>query len=145
MLYELLTGRLPFRGDNPVQVLYRHVSDQPPRPRDLNPRIPLELEAVILRALAKIPSERFPDARTMRDHLGGKPGLAPLSHPQRQCGHSPNASLGRLCLPVQRLQRPHCGREFRLRATGRRKRRSWLLPVMLAIAAVGHCDRRYSR
>ncbi len=63
MLYELLTGRLPFRGDNPVQVLYRHVSDQPPRPRDLNPRIPIEFEAVILRALAKIP------CRTLRQTL----------------------------------------------------------------------------
>jgi serine/threonine-protein kinase len=78
MLYELLTGRLPFRGDNPVQLMYRHVSEQPQRPRELNPAIPLELEAVVLRALAKLPVDRFPDARAMREAIARRPGAAPV-------------------------------------------------------------------
>lgn len=69
ILYELLTGRLPFPGDNPVQVMYRHVNEMPEPPRSLNRSVPLGVEAVILKALAKDPYDRFPDARTMVDAL----------------------------------------------------------------------------
>ena len=74
ILYELLTGRLPFAGENPVQVMYRHVNEMPEPPRSLNRGVPLSVEAVVLRALAKDPLDRFPDARTMRNalmHPGG--------------------------------------------------------------------------
>lgn len=69
ILYEMLTGRLPFPGDNPVQVMYRHVNELPQPPRSINRQIPLTLEAFVLRALSKNPSDRYPDARTMRDAL----------------------------------------------------------------------------
>ncbi len=69
ILYELLTGRLPFAGENPVQVMYRHVNELPEPPRAFNRSVPLAVEAVVLRALAKDPQDRFPDARTMRDAL----------------------------------------------------------------------------
>lgn len=69
ILYELLTGRLPFPGENPVQVMYRHVNEMPEPPRALNRGVPLSVEAVVLRALAKDPLDRFPDARTMRNAL----------------------------------------------------------------------------
>src|SRR5690606_4176898 len=59
ILFEMLTARLPFPGDNPVQVMFQHVNDPPPRPRTLNPDIPPGLELVVLRALAKDPSDRF--------------------------------------------------------------------------------------
>ncbi|RIK45812.1 MAG: hypothetical protein DCC58_05270 [Chloroflexi bacterium] len=76
ILYEMLTGRLPFPGDNPVQVMYRHVNELPQPPRSINRQIPLSLEAFVLRALSKNPSDRYPDARTMRDAL-----LNPASEP----------------------------------------------------------------
>lgn len=69
ILYELLTGRLPFPGDNPVQVMYRHVNEVPQAPRMLNRSVPIAVEAVVLKALAKEPENRFPDARTMREAL----------------------------------------------------------------------------
>jgi eukaryotic-like serine/threonine-protein kinase len=69
ILYELLTGRLPFPGDNPVQVMYRHVNEMPAPPRSINRSVPLGVEAVVLKALAKDALDRFPDARTMRDAL----------------------------------------------------------------------------
>lgn len=71
ILYELLTGQLPFKGDNPVQVMYRHVSEMPPPPRTLNSSIPVQIEAVVLRALSKAPEDRYADARAMRDALLG--------------------------------------------------------------------------
>lgn len=69
VLYEMLTGRLPFPGDNPVQVMYRHVNELPPPPRTINRAIPVALEAVILKSLAKAPADRYPNAVAMRDAL----------------------------------------------------------------------------
>lgn len=69
VLYEMLTGRLPFPGDNPVQVMYRHVNELPPPPRMINRAIPIALEAVILKSLAKAPADRYPNATAMRDAL----------------------------------------------------------------------------
>jgi serine/threonine protein kinase len=58
MTYQLLTGRLPFRGSM-QQVMYQHLQEQPQAPSTLNPRIPVTVDTVILRALAKKTEERF--------------------------------------------------------------------------------------
>jgi eukaryotic-like serine/threonine-protein kinase len=59
MAYELLTGRPPFQGGL-SQVMYQHFNTPPPPPSVFNPRVPGEIDAVLLRALAKRPDERFP-------------------------------------------------------------------------------------
>src|SRR6266699_3548346 len=59
MAYELLTGRPPFQGGL-SQVMFQHFNTPPPPPSTFNPRIPGEIDAVLLRALAKRPDERFP-------------------------------------------------------------------------------------
>ncbi len=71
ILFELVTGRLPFPGENPVEVMYRQVHEPVPRPRDVNRAIPPELEGVILRALAKEPGQRYPAAEVMAAALAG--------------------------------------------------------------------------
>jgi eukaryotic-like serine/threonine-protein kinase len=76
VLYELLTGRPPFRGDTPVAVAYQHVSETPLAPSEVDESIPRALDALVLRALAKDPFQRFPDAAAFRSALdaavGGK-------------------------------------------------------------------------
>ncbi|HEY8001985.1 MAG: PASTA domain-containing protein [Vicinamibacteria bacterium] len=62
MLYETLTGRVPFEADSPVAVALKQISEQPRRPSELNPQIPPALDAVVLRALAKDPANRFQSA-----------------------------------------------------------------------------------
>ncbi len=62
VLFEMLTGRLPFEGDSDVAVALQHVNDAPPRPRDLAPAVPEALERVALRALDKDPDRRFQTA-----------------------------------------------------------------------------------
>ncbi|MBT9283594.1 MAG: Stk1 family PASTA domain-containing Ser/Thr kinase [Hydrogenibacillus schlegelii] len=69
VLFEMATGRLPFDGEDPVAVALKHVSAPPPSPRELNPALPGGLANVILRALAKHPEDRHPDAAAMRRDL----------------------------------------------------------------------------
>lgn len=69
VLYELLTGRQPFRGDTPVAVAYQHVSETPVPPSEVDDTLPRGLDAVVLRALAKDPFQRYQDAATFRESL----------------------------------------------------------------------------
>ena len=69
VLYELLTGRPPFRGETPVAVAYQHVSETPVPPSEVNPQVPRALDALVLRALAKDPFQRFQDAAQFREAL----------------------------------------------------------------------------
>ena len=69
VLYELLAGRTPFRGETPVAVAYQHVSEAPVAPSEVNETVPRALDAVALRALAKDPFQRYQDAAGFRDAL----------------------------------------------------------------------------
>src|SRR5438105_11402677 len=62
VLYELLTGTVPFEGETAVAIAFKQVSAQPRPPSELNPAVPASLDAVVLRALAKDPAQRFTDA-----------------------------------------------------------------------------------
>jgi len=59
MLYEMVTGRVPFDADTPLAILMRHIRAPLPLPRQLNPNIPQAVEQVILKALAKTPNDRY--------------------------------------------------------------------------------------
>jgi len=69
MLYFMVTGRPPFQRETPADVLRAHVSEPVRPPRELVADVPADLEAVILRCLAKRPEDRFADARAVADAL----------------------------------------------------------------------------
>lgn len=69
VMFEMLTGRTPFVADNPLALASQHVMNEAPRPSSLNQSIPKELDAIVLRALAKRPEARFASASEMRDEL----------------------------------------------------------------------------
>jgi beta-lactam-binding protein with PASTA domain len=75
VLYEMLTGRVPFDGGPPVAVAMKQISDEPVSPRIVEPSVPRELEAVVLRALAKRPSERYRTAEEMSRALAEVRGV----------------------------------------------------------------------
>jgi serine/threonine-protein kinase len=69
VLYELVTGRPPFAGDNPVSIAYKHVQEEPVPPRRRNPAVPAAFEAIILQAMAKDPAVRYQTAEQLRNDL----------------------------------------------------------------------------
>lgn len=73
LLYEALTGRLPFIGDNPIEVIAQHLQAQPRLPHELRPDLPLALEAILIKLLAKNPDERFSSAREVKAALASIP------------------------------------------------------------------------
>ena len=66
LLYELLTGKPPFTGDSPVSIAYQHVSEMPTPPSQVDPGVTPEIDAVVLRALAKSPDDRYQTAAEFR-------------------------------------------------------------------------------
>src|SRR3954470_16547673 len=65
VLYELLTGQVPFTGDTPLEIAMKHLSEVPKPPSELREDVPPDLDMVVLRALAKDPSERYQSAEEM--------------------------------------------------------------------------------
>lgn len=69
MFFELLTGKLPFKGDNAVEIALKHMKDDIPSVRKINPEIPQSIENIILKATAKNPKNRYDDVKEMYNDL----------------------------------------------------------------------------
>ncbi|HEX3425182.1 MAG TPA: Stk1 family PASTA domain-containing Ser/Thr kinase [Acidimicrobiales bacterium] len=69
VLYEMVTGRAPFAGDNPVAIAYKHVREEAIPPTQVNRAVPPSLEAIILQAMAKDPADRYQSADELRADL----------------------------------------------------------------------------
>lgn len=85
MLYEMLTGLQPFRGEQPMQIAYQHATDSVPRPSVRNPGVPEQIDELVLWATEKDPDERPADAAEM---------LERLREIERELGIAPMASRG---------------------------------------------------
>jgi len=83
VLYEMLTGRPPFTGDSPMAIAYKQVNATPEAPSSVNPEVPPELDAVVMRALSKNPANRYQTGQEFADDLerartGGQVMATPL-------------------------------------------------------------------
>ena len=88
VLFEMLTATVPFDGESPVAVAYKHVREEAPRPSALNPDVPDPLERIVLKSLAKNPENRYASANDLRQDiarfLAGRPVAAtPLLPPDQ--------------------------------------------------------------
>ncbi len=69
ILFEMLTGGVPFPADTPVAVALRHAKDPPPSPRAVNPGVPRAVEGIVLKAMQKLPEQRYADMTSMLQDL----------------------------------------------------------------------------
>jgi len=146
ILYELLTGVVPFEGETAIAIAYKQVSAQPRSPREVEPSVPAGVDAIVMRSLAKDPSQRFADADEFIAALtreraalgaasppvlvgGGSAPAAPAAVPPLDGGGQ--APSGALLLPAADGRRPPDGGRERERL---RRILLWALPA-LAIAA----------
>jgi eukaryotic-like serine/threonine-protein kinase len=81
LLYELFTGRPPFSGDSPVAIAYQHVRENPVPPSQLDPEIPRWADAIVLKAMAKSPADRYQNAAEMRADIQRAMTGMPVSAP----------------------------------------------------------------
>jgi eukaryotic-like serine/threonine-protein kinase len=143
-LYEMLTGTVPFTGATPVAIAYRHVREDPTPPRMLNPDVPAPLEAICLKAMAKLPDNRYQTAAEMHDDLqrfrNGQPVQAtPLLDPAATTQAIPRGDGG--ADPTAMLGGPvSADRASRYAEPEEEERRTsvgWIVVSLLALVAVG--------
>ncbi len=147
VLFEMLTGRLPFEGDQPVAIALQHVNDDPPALSIVNPSVPADLEEVVMRALSKSPDQRFADAeefvgalQTVRQRiLSGapvpEPGTVAVAPPIYGPGHA--QATGGWMQPAAGMAVPAgiTGYDAEEQAKSRR-RRNWTFGTVGALALV---------
>ena len=88
LLFQMLTGQLPFDGETMGEILVKQVTQLPPPPRQLNPNIPPSVEQIVLRCLMKSPDARFPSMSALREAL-----LDPENYLHRSPPMAPARSL----------------------------------------------------
>ncbi|WP_336047463.1 protein kinase domain-containing protein [Streptomyces sp. CA2R101] len=105
MLFELLTGQLPFDADSPLAIAYAHVQEEPPVPSSINSSLPPAVDALVARALKKNPNERFPTSEAMRDEClrivgSGQSGATPLIIGEGPRARTSGASVSSAVFPT---------------------------------------------
>jgi serine/threonine-protein kinase len=138
ILYELLTGAVPFEGETAVAIAFKQVSAAPRPPSELNPAIPPSLDAVVLRALAKDPAERYADADELITALERERQTLPaLSGVAYSLGHRPPgpASPSTAPLMMAAAAGPALDGEGPVERERRSRTVAWALLAILAVAA----------
>jgi serine/threonine protein kinase len=92
VLYQMLTGRVPFTGTSPVAVAIKHAMEEPPPITRLNPDLPASIEAVVMKALAKDPAQRFASVGEMAEALT----VAASSHLEKPLHTAPRTPTARI-------------------------------------------------
>ncbi|MGA2930913.1 MAG: Stk1 family PASTA domain-containing Ser/Thr kinase [Acidimicrobiales bacterium] len=141
VLYEMSVGKPPFTGDSPVAVASKHVRDTPVLPRAANPAVPAALEAVIMKAMAKNPDDRYRSAEELRADLlrfadgrpveAGDPGVTSMMAAVGATQAVPVTTGRTMAVPTEGRP-PFASREDLERQ--KRTRRLIILLVMLLVA-----------
>ncbi|HEY8533798.1 MAG TPA: Stk1 family PASTA domain-containing Ser/Thr kinase [Micromonospora sp.] len=133
VLFELLCGHPPFVGDNPVSVAYQHVRENPRPPSEINPEVTPEIDAIVLKALAKNPLNRYQSAAEMRADLlrclNGRPVLAtPVLRDQETMPMAAAPAAATRTQPMTRALPPE--------QLSKRKRSPWVVATGSAVAVL---------
>jgi len=119
VLYEMLTGKVPFDAESAITVALKHIHDEPLPPRKLNDNIPVEVENTILKAMDKVPARRYSSAEYMRNALLGS------SRGARSYDNRSNRENTIIMPPINAE-----GDETRM---GKRRLKPWVLTTIIAL------------
>jgi len=140
VMYEMITGEMPFNADSPVSVALMQVNQPPQPPRELNPNIPVGLEQIVLGAMEKNPERRFQNANQMMRHIAQlksnpayvfktrRPPL-PANTQQNNSNHRANVSKNKI-----KPQKPRSTVDQN-KFKKRRKQNTSMLPIISGITA----------
>ncbi len=149
MLYEMLVGEQPYKGEQPMQIAFQHATESVPRPSVRNPGVPEQLDELVLWATEKSPDERPDDAQQMLDRLreierglGIAPAVAAATGSQRSQADS--ADLTKVMPSTMVIADPTAPAPaavdnatlLRRRSSRRRARGAFLLTLVLLLATV---------
>lgn len=131
VLYEMVTGALPFQGDTPIGVALKHIQESPPSPSSINPAVSPVLEKIINRAMAKFPVDRFAMAKDLATDLERLPGAVSLE-PNRAATVDEFATRVITTMkPAQETIQP-----VQLVGSGKKRRLTWLWAALLLLGLV---------
>lgn len=150
MLYEMLVGEQPYKGEQPMQIAFQHATESVPRPSVRNPAVPEQLDELVLWATEKSPDERPDDAQQMLERLreierslGVAPvAAAPRTQPMRSPADSGDLTKvmpGTMVIADQTAPAPQAidnATILRRRASKRRARGAFLLTLVLLLAVL---------
>ncbi|MCE3266089.1 MAG: pknB [Solirubrobacterales bacterium] len=132
ILYEALTGRVPFQGDSAIAVALKQVSEPPRAPSAINPEVPPALDAVVMRALAKDPEARFRDADAFMRALDAAESAPLRPRPEDTAAFAAVPSAGE----ADQLEDDEYDEEAWREEEERRRRRRWIfLAILVALVA----------
>ena len=105
VLYELITGKVPYDGETPIAIALKHLQEQPVLPSKINPRIDKEFEAVIMRAIAKSPEKRYLSAKDLLEDLKHIQAGRPITQLAIPLADDPEATqthkgMGKVLAPI---------------------------------------------
>jgi eukaryotic-like serine/threonine-protein kinase len=148
VLYELLTGKLPFTGETPLEIAMKHLSEVPKPPSELREEVSPDLDMIVLRALAKDPADRFESAEEMEKELARVAGGAGVTSETAEAATAVLAGAGLVEAAPTMISRrpvvaPRTDETYRSRyyeyEEPRRRRRPiwpWLLAILLLVGAI---------
>ena len=148
MLYEMLTGEQPYKGEQPMQIAYQHATDSVPRPSAKNPSVPEQLDELVLWSTEREPDDRPLDAAAMLERLRAvekELGLAPQVARAVSVGITSPASAAEsreltkvlpqtASLPPVPTEEPDNAARLRARTRRRTARGAWILVIVLLLA-----------
>ena len=137
LMYELLTGRPPFTGESAVAIAYQHVRENPIPPSQLDPEVPAWADAIVLRAMAKDPAERYQSAAEMRADVQRAMAGMPIAAPTEMMGRTQRMGGATMVAPPTSGIPPYEYADQEEPPHGRGRRAAlWTLFALIVLGAV---------
>ncbi|EGW38644.1 Stk1 family PASTA domain-containing Ser/Thr kinase [Desulfosporosinus sp. OT] len=139
ILYELITGKVPYDGETPITIALKHLQEQPVLPSKINPRIEREFEAVIMRAIAKSPEQRYLSAKDLLEDLKHIQAGRPITQMETSPTDDPEATqthkgMGKVLAPItvkNSMEKNPVLKDSPLTKLKKMKRLSWIMSGLI--------------